>query len=165
MQNRGGCVVDDDCAGDRICGTNNCQSQFNWQNGDGQLDCCDGFFNFPQTPGECSDDNCECSKEEVAAYIFFNKKLCESITDVDCWFVPGTVILNIPTNPCVNETDEVEFEGIWADALQAVTIDSTDLAVVKENTKFNVNETLKVSGFGKTTAPFSKFLLFLRTIH
>ena len=65
--------------------------------------------------------------------------MCESITDVDCWFVPGTVILNIPTNPCADETDDVEFEGIWADALK------TDLEKVKDNTKFDVNETFKVS--------------------
>ena len=38
--NRGGCVDETDCAGDLICGSNNCQSKFDWDDGD-VTDCCD----------------------------------------------------------------------------------------------------------------------------
>ena len=108
---------------------------------------CSPEFNSALTDGECADDKCECSKEDVAAYIYSTGKMCESITDVDCWFVTNTVILDVTKNPCTDETDAIKFEGIWAESsLQ------NDLNTVKYNTKFDVNETFKVSDSVNLTA-------------
>ena len=80
-------------------------------------------------------DNSSCNNERN---IFLgSKSSCVLNTDVECKTVD--VALNIPDNPCSDVTDEVLFEGIWAESSF-----QSDLDEVKSNTKTLVDETVKV---------------------